>query len=57
MRLYCGLLALLATKAVADEGMWTLDNFPSARVEQRYGVEIDQAWLDRMRRGTVRLAG
>jgi hypothetical protein len=37
--------------------MWTLDNFPSARVEQRYGVEIDQAWLDRMRRGTVRLAG
>jgi hypothetical protein len=37
--------------------MWTFDNFPSALVEQRYGVEIDQPWLDRVRRGVVRLAG
>jgi hypothetical protein len=43
--------------AVADEGMWTFDNFRTALVEQRYGVEIDQPWLDRVRRGVVRLAG
>ena len=37
--------------------MWTFDNFPSALVRERYGVDIDGAWLDRVRRGTVRLAG
>jgi hypothetical protein len=43
--------------ASADEGMWTFDNFPSALVEERYGVEVDDAWLERTRLGTVRLAG
>jgi hypothetical protein len=42
---------------MADEGMWTFDNFPSALVRERHGVSIDQAWLDRVRRGVVRLAG
>src|SRR5688572_32054192 len=59
----CRLLAfastlLLAGGAVsADEGMWTFDNFPSALVRERYGVEIDDAWLERVRRATVRLSG
>ncbi len=49
---------LLAGGAVsADEGMWTFDNFPSALVRERYGVEIDEAWLERVRRATVRLSG
>ena len=30
---------------------------PSTLVRERYGVDIDGAWLDRVRRGTVRLAG
>jgi hypothetical protein len=42
---------------LADEGMWTFDNFPSARVAEQYGVKIDQAWLDRVRLGTARLEG
>jgi hypothetical protein len=45
------------TPALADEGMWTFDNFPSQTVQQKYGVTIDQAWLDRVRAGAVRLAG
>ena len=49
------LFALLALPALADEGMWTLENFPAEAVESKYGVEIDQAWLDRVRRSTVRL--
>jgi hypothetical protein len=51
------LLAAIVTTAAADEGMWTFDNFPSALVKQRYDVDIDEAWLDRTRRGIVRLAG
>jgi hypothetical protein len=50
-------LATAATAARADEGMWTFDNFPSALVRDRYGVEIDEEWLDRARLGTVRLPG
>jgi hypothetical protein len=50
-------LALVATAAHADEGMWTFDNFPSARVKDLYGVEIDADWLERVRLGTVRLSG
>ena len=48
---------ITAAPAMADEGMWTYDNFPSASVEKKYGVRIDGAWLDRVRESTVRLAG
>src|SRR5258706_368900 len=37
--------------------MWTFDNFPSAAVKQKYGITIDQKWLDHVRAGAVRLAG
>ncbi len=43
------------TAALADEGMWTFDNFPSARVKQAYGFAPDQKWLDRARAASVRL--
>ena len=35
--------------------MWTFDAFPSAAVEQTLGVHLDQAWLDHLRAGSVRL--
>lgn len=50
-------LALAPVAAMADEGMWTFDNFPSAKVKGAYGVTIDQAWLDHVRGAAVRLAG
>lgn len=48
---------LFTTLAHADEGMWTYDNFPAAKVKQQYGVDIDGAWLDRVREASVRIAG
>jgi hypothetical protein len=42
--------------AVADEGMWTFDNFPTAAVKSEYGVTIDQAWLGHVRLATARLS-
>lgn len=50
------IVGLCATPALAEEGMWTYDNFPMARVNQTYGVNIDQAWLDRVRLASVRLS-
>ncbi|HEX5007965.1 MAG TPA: S46 family peptidase, partial [Hyphomonadaceae bacterium] len=49
--------AVLASRAMADEGMWTFDNFPSAKVKQLYGFAPDQKWLDRIRKASVRLDG
>jgi hypothetical protein len=49
------LLTLFLTgAAVADEGMWTLDNFPSNAVKQKYGVDISSAWLQRVQRSVTR---
>ena len=47
----------LATPAQADEGMWTFDAFPAAKMKQDYGWAPDQAWLDRVRASAVRLTG
>ncbi len=48
--------AALAGAAYADEGMWTFDNFPSAKVKAEYGVDIDAAWLHNVQLSSVRLS-
>jgi hypothetical protein len=53
--LFAGTL-LCAAPAYADEGMWTFDNFPSAAVKAKYGVDITPAWLDHVRNNAVRLS-
>ncbi|ANY20917.1 Peptidase S46 [Tsuneonella dongtanensis] len=49
--------ALASVPASADEGMWTLDAFPAERMRADYGWAPDQAWLDKVRGGAVRLTG
>ena len=56
-RLAALLMFLLAGNTFADEGMWTFDNFPSAAVKQKYGVEVSDAWLQRVQRSVTRLTG
>lgn len=46
----------LPLSSLADEGMWTLDNFPSKRFEARYGTPPTKEWLDHVRLSSVRLA-
>jgi Peptidase S46 len=54
-----GLLLLAASTvslpALANEGMWTFDNFPSTAVKQSFGADITPAWLDHVRLSTLRL--
>ena len=51
------LVALASSTAVrADEGMWTYNNFPSDKVSKAYGFKPDQAFLDKLRLGSARLA-
>lgn len=49
--------AIPLSSARADEGMWTFDAFPSAKVKAAYGFAPDQAWLDRVRMSSLRLTG
>jgi hypothetical protein len=49
---------LLAPGAVrADEGMWTFNHFPAAKVASKYGFSPDPTWLEHVRLSSVRLAG
>jgi hypothetical protein len=41
---------------LADEGMWTYDNFPAARMQAKYGWAPDAAWLTHARLSSIRLA-
>lgn len=52
-----GILALISTPASSEEGMWTFDNFPTARMQSEMGWAPDQAWRDRVMAGTARLPG
>ena len=54
LTLSLGCFALVAT---ADEGMWTFDNFPTKRVQEKFGWAPDKAWLDRVQAAAVRLTG
>jgi hypothetical protein len=49
-------IGLSSRAALADEGLWTFDNFPAAAVKAKYGVTIDQAWLDRVQHATIGLS-
>ena len=46
----------IAIPASADEGMWTFDNFPAAKMRAKYGWAPDAAWLEHARLSSIRLA-
>jgi hypothetical protein len=48
--------AATPTPARADEGMWTYNNFPKATLKEKYGVSVDDKWLDHVRLSSARLA-
>ncbi|WP_129776289.1 S46 family peptidase [Peristeroidobacter soli] len=47
-------MALLATAAVADEGMWTFDNVPQAAIQEKYHATLDKPWLNKLQRSITR---
>lgn len=51
------MLAVGASPAAAEEGMWTFDNFPMERMQEELGWAPDQAWLDRVMGATARMPG
>ncbi len=55
-RILLSLTALsLSFVALADEGMWTVDNFPTDAVAESYGVDVGGDWLRESQLATTRL--
>jgi len=48
--------AMLCDAAAGDEGMWTFNNFPAAKVAEKYGDPPTQPWLDHVRLSSVRIS-
>src|SRR5262245_36643152 len=46
----------LASLCLADEGMWTLDDFPKQVLKDGYGFEPSDSWLEHVRLSSARLA-
>ncbi len=59
MRTLFTFIAVLTSTLTAgsDEGMWTLDNFPTQAIEEKYDVTIDADWLRKAQLATTRLEG
>lgn len=47
-------LGSLAASAGADEGMWTFDNLPTARLKEKYGFEPTAEWSKKLQMSAVR---
>jgi len=45
---------LIALPLLADEGMWLFNHPPRAALEQRYGFNPTQQWLDHLQKASVR---
>src|SRR6185369_11239114 len=47
-------LQTLHITALADEGMWTFNNLPRAEIKKKYGFEVTDEWLNKVRLASVR---
>ena len=47
-------LQTLHITALADEGMWPFNNVPRAEIKKKYGFEITDEWLNKVRLASVR---
>src|ERR1043166_6834394 len=59
-RLVCALvlalfgLQTLHVTALADEGMWPFNNVPRAEIKKKYGFDVTDDWLNKVRLASVR---
>src|ERR1051325_8359963 len=47
-------LQTLHVAALADEGMWTFNNVPRAEIKKKYGFDVTDEWLNKVRLASVR---
>lgn len=47
-------VSTLHVTALADEGMWPFNNVPRAEIKKKYGFEVTDEWLNKVRLASVR---
>ncbi|HEX5834511.1 MAG TPA: S46 family peptidase [Pyrinomonadaceae bacterium] len=47
-------LSTLHVTALAEEGMWPFNNVPRAEIKKKYGFEVTDEWLNKVRLASVR---
>src|SRR5688572_16067304 len=47
-------LSALNVTALAEEGMWPFNNVPRAEIKKKYGFEVTDEWLNKVRLASVR---
>jgi hypothetical protein len=50
-------VCVLASPAVADEGMWPFNQFPAESIQQKHKFEVTGGFLDHLRMASVALGG
>ena len=50
-------LVLAASALPAEEGMWTFDHLPVAKMQEAYGFAPDAKWLDHVRLASLKFGG
>ncbi len=48
------ILTFVSGAGVAEEGMWTYNNFPKQALKEKYGIAVDDAWLEHVRLSSIR---
>ncbi len=51
------LLVVLPLVGHADEGFWPFNRIPRAAIKQAYGVDLTDAWIERVQQASVRFPG
>ena len=51
------LLCALALPVAADEGMWLFNQFPKDQVQEKYGFEVTDQFLENLRLASMRIGG
>jgi hypothetical protein len=49
-------ILVISLPAFSDGGMWPFQEFPHALLKREHGADVSNAWLDRVRTATIRLA-
>jgi hypothetical protein len=50
----CGVLSAGAPMAYADEGMWLFNNPPRKLLQEKFGFNVTDAWLEHVQKSSVR---
>ncbi len=55
--IFLAMASFASFTSFADEGMWLLNGFPTAKVKSKYGFEATPEWLKHVQLSSARLAG